>query len=394
MRLEFLVSWRYFATKQKERFISFISIISILGVAIGVTALIGTLGVMSGFGNQLREKIIGANAHIRINADGPIYDYLAIEEKLKKIPSIVATTENIYGQASVYYGHKTSFVLVRGINPQKEEAVTQIKQYMKAGKFFIKEREIIIGQELALQLGVDIGDTLVLGSPVTGQIQEFQVAGIFNSGYYEYDANLIIASLESCQEFFGLSQGITDIGVKIKDPYLAKEVKKDIYDQIGSQYRIMTWMNINKSLLSALRLEKIVMFLVVALVVLVASFNIISTLIVMITEKTKDIGILKALGATNFSIATIFAGGAIYLGFIGLFLGIAGGLLVCLFIKNIHKFIEIPKDIYYIDSIPVHINHLDLFWIIICAIAICFLSGIYPAWKAAKLKIADALRYE
>ena len=394
MKFELWISWRYFVTKQKERFISFISVISILGIAIGVMALIGTLGVMSGFSSQLREKIIGANAHIRISTDGPLYDYEMIEEKIRKVGHVVGTTENIYGQISFYHRNKTAYVYIRGINPEKEEKVTEIKKYLQQGSFSIKDDEIIIGNELALLLGLDINDSLTLGSPITGQIQDFKVSGIFNSGYYEYDSNLIIASIPACQELFGHSDSVTDIGVKLDDPYLVKEVKDDILKLLDSRYRARTWMSINKSLLSALKLEKIVMFLVVALVVLVASFNIVSTLIAMITQKTKDIGILKSLGATNFSIASIFTGGALYLGAIGIILGVCGGLGVCLLIKNIHRFIEIPKDIYYFDRVPVIVNSSDLIWISVCAITICFLSSIYPARKAARLHPVDALRYE
>jgi len=394
MKFEFWISWRYFVTKQKERFISFISIISILGIAIGVTALIGTLGVMSGFGSQLREKIIGANAHIRVSSEGGLYDYQSLVDKLRKIEHVEAITENIYGQISFYHKNKTAFVYARGINPTTEEKVTKLKQYLQRGRFSINDDEIIIGKELASQLGLKLEDSLTLGSPITGEIQDFKVAGIFNTGYYEYDSNLVIASIAACQNLFGLFDGITDIGVKLDDPYLVKDVKKIISKELSSKYRVRTWMSINKSLLSALKLEKIVMFLVVALVVLVASFNIISTLIVMITQKTKDIGILKSLGATNLSIASIFTGGALYLGIMGIILGICGGLGVCQLIRNIHHFIEIPKDIYYFDHIPVIVNNTDLIWISICAITICFLSSIYPAWKAARLRPVDALRYE
>lgn len=394
MMFELWISWRYFITKQKERFISVISIIAVLGIAIGVMALIGTLGVMTGFGNQLREKIIGANAHIMIRGEPSIYEYNVWEEKLKKLEHVQAATENIQGQVFFYYGDKISSLFVRGINPEKESKVTQIHKYIKKGKFQIEKDQIIIGKELANYLGFDIGSTISLGSPVSGKMKDFKVAGIFNSGYYDYDANLVLVNIVDAQEIFGFKDTVTEIGIKLDNPQIVKEFKKNIYALLGSDYYVRTWMDLNKSLLSALKLEKFVMFLVVALVVLVASFNIASTLIVTVTKKIRDIGILRSIGATGLSIARIFAFGGLILGFLGIILGIGAGLLVCYIIRNIHHFIEIPQDIYYFDRVPVEFNFQDLIWISSIAIIICFLSTIYPAWRASKLNAIEALRYE
>jgi lipoprotein-releasing system permease protein len=394
MKFELWISWRYFITKQKERFISAISIISILGFAIGVMALIGTLGVMTGFGNQLREKIIGANAHIMIRGETTNDEYKSLQDKLNKLPQVKGITENIQGQEFFYYGTKTSFLFVRGINPQTESKVTRIKDYIKKGKFNIQKEEIIIGKELANYLGLDIGDSLALGSPVTAEMKMFKVAGIFNSGYYDYDANLVLTTIADAQELFSIEGLATEIGVRLENPQIADKFKKTISLLVSPRYRINTWMDINKNLLSALKLEKIVMFLVVALVVLVASFNIASTLIVTVTKKIKDIGILRSIGATGASISRIFAFGGLFLGLMGIILGICGGLLVCYGIKNIHRVLEIPQDIYYFDRVPVEFNLQDLIWIATSAIIICFLSTIYPAWKASKLNAIDALRYE
>ena len=394
MKFELWISWRYFITKQRERFISAISIIAVLGIAIGVTALIGTLGVMTGFGNQLREKIIGANPHITIKSDAEIYDYRELEERLSKLGYVEAVTENIMGQASFYYGNKTSFVFVRGINPKKEVKVTQIKDYIKKGTFFIQEGEIILGKELANYLDLDIGGSIALNSPVTGELKIFKVGGIFNSGYYEYDANLALVNIRDAQQLFEYGDSVSEVGLKTDRPQMVAQLRKEVAEFVGPQYRVKTWMDLNKNLLSALKLEKIVMFLVVALVVLVASFNIASTLIVTVTKKIKDIGILRSIGARGASIANIFAFGGLLLGFIGILLGIGGGLLVCHLIRNIHNFLEIPQDIYYFDHVPVAFNLQDLIWISTSAITICFISTIYPAWRASKLNAINALRYE
>jgi lipoprotein-releasing system permease protein len=394
MKFELWISWRYFITKQKERFISAISIIAVSGIAIGVTALIGTLGVMTGFGNQLREKIIGANAHITVKGESTIYDYKDLCKKLSGLEHVEAVTENIQGQANFYSGNRTSFLFIKGINPSTEINVTKIKDYIQKGSFLIKEGEIIIGKELAEYLGLDIGSDFALGSPITGELKVFKVGGIFNSGYYEYDANLGLLNLGDAQELFGLEDSITEIGLKVDKPQLVNKLKTGIASFVGPGYVVKTWMDLNKNLLSALKLEKIVMFLVVALVVLVASFNIASTLIVMVTKKIKDVGILRSIGARGFNIAKIFALGGLFLGMIGIFFGIMGGLLVCKIIRNIHHFIEIPQDIYYFDRVPVEFNLQDIAWISACAILICFLSTIYPAWKASKLNAIEALRYE
>lgn len=394
MKFELWISWRYFVTKQGERFISAISIIAVLGIAIGVTALIGTLGVMTGFGNQLREKIIGANAHITIKGESEIYDYEDLEQKLSQLDYVEAVTESILGQASFYYGNRTSFIFVRGINPEKEIKVTKVKDYVKKGKFFIGEGEIIIGKELAKHLDLDVGGDIALNSPITGALKIFKVSGIFNSGYYEYDANLALVSISDAQELFDYGDSVSEIGLKVYKPQLVRQLRSDIASFVGPAYSVKTWMDLNKNLLSALKLEKIVMFLVVALVILVASFNIASTLIVTVTKKTKDIGILRSIGARGISIAKIFAFGGLFLGVMGILLGVGGGLLVCLGIRNIHKILEIPQDIYYFDHVPVAFNLQDLIWISSCTIAICFLSTIYPAWRASKLSAIDALRYE
>ncbi|MFC1645596.1 ABC transporter permease [Candidatus Omnitrophota bacterium] len=394
MRFELWISWRYFVTKQRERFISAISIIAVLGIAIGVTALIGTLGVMTGFGNQLREKIIGANAHIMVRGDSQVYDYKGLEERLSKLEYVEAVTENVQGQASFYYRDKTSFLFVRGINPKKELKVTKIKDYIKKGKFFINKGEIIIGKELANHLGLEIGGDIALNSPITGELKIFKVEGIFNSGYYEYDANLALVTIGDAQELFDYGDSVTGIGLKVDRPQQVAKLKTDIAKFVGPEYIVKTWMDLNKNLLSALKLEKIVMFLVVALVVLVASFNIASTLIVTVTKKIKDIGILRSIGARGSSIAKIFAFGGLLLGIMGIFFGIGGGLLVCHIIRNIHHFLDIPQDIYYFDRVPVAFNLQDLIWISMSAILICFLSTIYPAWRASKLNAIDALRYE
>lgn len=394
MKFELWISARYFITQQKERFVSAISVIAVLGIAIGVTALIGTLGVMTGFGNQLREKMIGANPHLMIRGDLPIFEYEALEEKIRTVEGVKETTRSIQGQAFFYQDNRVSFLFVRGIEPQTQARVTQLKEYIKHGTFFIKDGEVVIGSELAVQRKLALGDVLSLGSPVTNEIFDFTVAGIFDSGYYEYDARMVLLPIVDAQALFGLQESITEIGVKVDNPQRVTEIKKDVISLIGPQYYVNTWMDLNKNLLSALKLEKIVMFLVVTLIVLVASFNIACTLIVAVTQKTKDIGILRSIGATGWSIAKIFAFGGLSLGVVGILLGIAGGLLVCHGIKHIHHVIDIPQEIYYFDRVPVAFNLHDLIWISGCAIIICFVSTLYPAWKAARLNPVEALRYE
>ena len=384
---------RYFLAKRRTRFISLVSLISILGVAVGVTALMVVLAVMSGFDTDLKDKIIGANAHIVVEKDYGISDYLSLADKLKDMPHVEAVAPFINGQAMLIHRQNVYGIGVRGIEPEKEFRVTKIGQYLKEGSSTIGKEEIIIGKVLSERLKVKLGDSISLISPFDGHSYTFRISGIFNSGMYDYDANLVFINLGRAQEIFGLEGVVSGIGIKIDRVELAKKIRQEINKNIGYEYFVLTWMDTNRNLFSALKLEKTVMFIILTLIVVVAAFNIVSTLIMLVMEKTKDIGILKAIGATSKSVELIFSWEGMIIGIFGTFLGVFGGLGLCYLLKN-YEFIKLPQDIYYIERLPVKIERLDSVLVIFFAILISYLATLYPARQASRLNPVEALRYE
>lgn len=393
MNFEFFIGSRYFLTPQKERFISIISLISCIGVAIGVMALIVVLAVMTGFDNDLKDKIIGANPHIILASDEGISDFALLSKKAGSLKDVKRIAPYVSGQAFLYYKDKVLSLNLKGVDPRAEEAVTRIKDYMDGRDLALPKGGIVLGRELMQVLGVKVGDEVVLSSPIIGLNTPFHVSGVFHTGMYDYDLNLAFLNIADAQEFFGLGSIVTQAGIRIADPYRAPFVKKQLKALLPPGVHVRTWMEINKNFFSALALEKLAMFVILTLIVLVACFNIISTLIVMVVDKTKDIGILKALGAQQGVIRRIFMWGGLIVGFAGTLFGIISGVLLCLLLKK-YQFIQLPKDIYYIDRLPVALRWSDITLIAASALLITFLATIYPSRKAASMNPVDALRYE
>jgi len=393
MRYEAWISFRYLVSKRREKFISIISLISIMGVAVGVMALIVVLAVMSGFDNDLREKIVGTNSHIVIEKDGGIANYNQLVDEINKMPHVVASAPFVNGQALIRQKDKVTGVIFRGINPEKEKHVTNIGKYLVVGTLELDKGSVLIGRELAWRLNLSLGDEISLISAATPKPRPFKIAGIFNSGMFDYDMNLVFTSIEGAQEFYAVEGLAGGIGVRVDDLHDADAIRDQIQEAIGFGYWARSWSDLNKNLFSALKLEKITMFIILALIVLVACFNIISTLIMMVMEKTKDIGILKSIGATNAKIRNIFMLNGFFIGFTGTVLGAAGGFILCYLLKT-YEFVKLPRDIYYIDKLPVNLNIADAATVIIAAMAISLISTLYPAWQAARMEPVEALRYE
>ena len=396
MKAELFISWRYLMTKRKEKFISLISVISILGIAIGVTALIVVIGVMDGFDKDLRDKIVGNYSHITITSFKGIEDteYAKILEKISSNPQVKGVSPYVQGQVLVKEANRIFAVGLKGINPDTESSVTNIKKYLAMGDVdSLGPDKVIIGKELALYLGLIPNSDLITYSPF-GQERVLRVVGIFNSGMYDYDLNLIFTDTRTAQDILGLNNKYSAIAVKLDNLNSADKARDELASALGYDYNLKTWMEANQNFFAALKLEKLTMFIILTLIILVASFNIISTLVVMVVEKTRDIGILKALGMTSARIRKIFTYEGLIIGALGTFLGTSGGLLLCGLLKK-YQFVKLPQDIYYIDRLPVSIKFWpDIALIVLAAIAITLISTIYPARKASRLNPVEALRYE
>ena len=396
MNTAFFISLRYLFTARKEKFISLISLISVLGISIGVMALIIVIAVMTGFDQDLKEKIIGNYSDIIISSYRGIDEnnYAALEKTVKSDRRVRAVSPYLQGQALLKDAEKLFAVAVRGVDPETLGKVSGFGRYLQQGRFpETSEKAIVIGSELAKFLNIGVDSQLVVYSPLGKQYQ-FRVCGIFNSGMYDYDMNLTFTGIKAAQELMGTGSRLTALAVKLDRVESAAKVKTDLEHKLGMDYNVNTWMDVNRNFLAALQLEKITMFIILTLIILVASFNIISTLIVMVVDKTRDVGILKALGMTSRQIKEIFTYAGALIGGLGILLGAGGGLLVCALLKKYH-FIKLPQDIYYLDHLPVAVEIWpDVVLIVGCAMAIVMAATLYPAAKAARLEPVEAIRYE
>ena len=389
---------RYLNTR-KDKFLAVINFVSVAGIAIGVAALIIVIGVMSGFDHDLREKIVGANAHVVVERESGLKHYKELDEKLKAVTGVAAATPYIHGNVFLESSRRAVSLILRGVDPATEGGVTKIDQYLAKGAIAdLKEDEVVIGSQLASFYGYQIGDELTVIAPASGVAGngwrfKFKVAGVFTSGMYDYDMNLIIVRLEKAQAIFHVGpEVVTGIGLKLKNAETAPQVKSAIYNILGYSFLVRTWIEQNANFFAALALEKIAMFIILTLIVLVASFNIVSTLIVTVTSKVKDIGTLMAVGASRKMIRAIFTVQGLAIGLTGTFWGFTLGVGLSLILKKYH-FIELPQDIYYIKHLPVLVQAGDVGCIVGAAMAITYAATIYPAFKASRLEPVDALRY-
>ena len=393
MRYELFLSLRYLFSRRKYSFLSVTTLISVAGVAIGVMALIVVIAVMSGFDVDLKEKITGTNAHLYIESLEGMRDPQAIMGKLKSVKEITGSTPFVHGQGMVVAEKIVHGVLVRGIDPQTEGSVTRIPEDIVEGSFDLGEEGVLIGGELAQKLDVGIGEKIRMITSARTKGKELEVRGIFRSGMYDYDMNLIFVSLGVAQRLFHMEGVVGGVNARLRDMYEAERAKTKVRALLGPAYRVMTWMDLNENLFGALALEKATMFVILSLIVCVACFNIAGSLIMTVMEKTKDIGILKAIGASDRSIRFIFSLQGFLIGLSGTVIGAAGGFGLCVFLKR-YPFIRLPQDIYYIDRLPVEIQWGDSFFIAAAAMVISWLATLYPAWRASRLDPVEALRYE
>ena len=409
MRFEWFVCLRYLKAKRKHNFISLISIISVAGVAIGVMALIIVLAVMTGFTDELRDKILGINSHIVVQRlEGRISDYAALEKQLVKMPGIVATTPYVVTQTMISSGDAGTGAILRGIDSKSANQVLDLDSNLKGCRVADLERPegpgqlpgIILGAELAKQLRVFQGSRIRLMSMagelspigILPRIKTCEVIGIFKTDMYEYDSVMAFVSMSVAQDFLELGPDVHGVEVKLADIFKAHDMARQIEKDLGPGTVARDWISMNKSLFSALELEKKSMFIIITLVVIVAAFNIVSTLIMVVMEKNKDIAILKSMGATAAQIMKIFIYEGLIIGLSGTLAGVGGGLFVCDILRR-YKFIKLP-DVYPISTLPVEVVPQDVLLISASAVLITLLATLYPSWQAAKIDPATALRYE
>lgn len=421
---ELFISLRYLRAKRKQVFLSIITFISIGGIFLGVAALIIVLAVMNGFEKDLRDKILGINSHVILMEHlGPMKNHRQVSAVLQTIPGVVASTPFIYTQAMVRHGRSVSGVILRGLDTESafrvislgKMASGRIENLEVATKIKKPDRDgealpgIVVGKELAKHLGAFLNDKITVVSPfgetspvgMVPRMKRFSVVGIFESGFYEYDSTLAYITLRDAQQFLNMDDLVTGIEIKVDDLYRADVIAKNIEQKLGFPYWARHWMEMNKNLFSALKLEKRVMFIILSLIVLVAAFNIITTLIMVVMEKNKDIAILKSMGATGKSIMRIFMYQGLIIGVIGTASGCMTGLAVAFHLADISRFVEkllgikiLPGDVYYLTELPSRVNPWDVLTIVIGTMLISFVSTLYPAWRAARLDPAEVLRYE
>ncbi len=410
MQFELFIGARYLRAKQKQAFISLITLLSIAGVTLGVMALIIVIAVMAGFESDLKSRILSVESHIVVMRHGGNFtDYSKISDWVNAVEGVEASTPFILSQIMIRSASGMSGAVLRGIVPESAgKVITSIGQ---DGLRALTARSatkpsatdvpgVVLGKELLKNLGVSRGDTIHILSPrgmispagLIPVMKRFQVVGEFESGMYEYDGSIAYIHLNDAQKFLHMEDSITGIEVRVNDIYKARQISESISSHLGFPYWGRDWMQMNRNLFSALKLEKTVMFIILALIILVAAFNIASSLIMMVMEKTKDIAILKAMGATDKSIRRIFVFKGMTIGVIGTTLGVSLGFALCKLLEH-YKFIELPGDVYYITKLPVLLKTFDVVSIATASLIICFIATLYPARQASKLNPVEAIRY-
>ena len=410
---ELWIALRYTQLKNKNHFISFISLTSIIGIALGVMALIVVLSVMNGFQSELKSRILNVASDVEIiSPNAKIRDWQAIDKKINSIPNVNSAAPFTNHQALVSMGKYNRGVLVRGIDPSIEPKVSNLHSSIVSGSFNLipNEYQILIGIDLARYFSLKVGDKISMissqanYSPVgmLPRIKQYKISGIFDAGMYEYDAGLVVIHINDAQKFFQTKKQISGVRVKLNNLDITKQSVSEIYQAINSEdYIVLDWTQKHANLFSAIQLEKRVMSIILTLIIAVAAFNIVSTLVMGVTEKKSDIAILRTLGASQKSILIIFMGQGALTGIIGTFFGILFGVLIATNIDIIVPFIEnifgiefLSKDIYYITEVPSQILLNDIFYIGFMSLLLSFIASIYPSFKASKIEPAVALKYE
>ena len=405
---ELFVAIRYLLARRKQAFISLISLISILGVMVGVMALLIALALMTGLQGELRDRIVGSSAHIYVFKLGGGYaNYEDDLAKLKALPHVVGAAPAIMGQGMIIGPTQNGFVTIKGIIPRHEAEVTEIEKAMQSGSLEALEPVdgqppgILIGTELAGKIGAFVGDEVQLMTPEGGVVspigmvqtpRRYRVVGLFSLGLFEFDQAYAFVHLDAAKRLTA-TPGAELIELRVDDMFNAAEIAESIPEQLGSEYMAQDWTDLNQSLFSALSLEKLAISVTIGLIVMVAALNIVASLVLLVMEKSRDIAILKTMGSSAASIRRIFMLQGLVIGLIGTTLGAIFGWIV-IYVADRYRLVRVPLDVYQISHVPFRLETLDFVTVVVSAIVICFLATIYPSRQAAKLDPAQALRYQ
>ena len=406
MSFELFVARRYLTARRKQAFISVITSISALGIMIGVAALVIAIALITGFQQDVQDKILGATSHLMVSdlSGEGLGDYDGTAEKIRSVPGVVSVSPVVYSTVLITGMSESSGALLKGLDLEKERESAAWLLDLEAGRMpepGATREGILLGRELAFRIGAQVGDVVDIVSASSNlsplgllpRRKRFQVTGIFQTGLYEFDNSTALVSLETAQKMFGLEGRVSYIQVRLRDIFRAPAVAERIKEEMPPLVYVTTWMELNKALFSALKLEKTIMFLTITLIVIVAALNIIATLILMVMEKTRDIGILMAIGATPRTINRIFFFQGAMIGVIGTGLGVLLGLAWC-WLANTFELIRIPVDIYQISHVPFRLRPVDLAVIVGVTLTISLVSTLFPARRASKVDPVVALKYE
>ncbi len=409
-KYEAFITLRYLTSKRREKFVPFITVCSLLGIAISVMTMIVVIGVMNGFEKDLKEKMVSMNSHITLEnrMGGGIDPYEALMAKVNKLDNVKATAPFLIGEALVRTRAGGKGVVLKGIDSELENGVSDLKKYVKKGDYKLSPKGVLVGGELARFFGITVGDVIVINIPTKSATSfgliprelKCKVEGIFSSGLYDFDMSFVYISLDTYQKFLGVTN-VSGVNVQLYDFDSSVDMKTKITRELGYPYYARTWLERNVNLFRAIRTEKVVMFIILVVAIIIAAFNISSTLVMTVMEKTRDVGILKSLGASRLSIMKIFLYQGFFVGILGTVMGVLSGGLIIRYIdviadlvSKIFGFEVFPKDIYLFDKIPAYISPFDISVIAISAILISVVAAVYPAWKASMLNPVEALRYE